>query len=80
VVNIPLKHREDFELFGESHGRIVVTVGQSNEVLLEEICKKHKQSFYKIGVVKGDKVKINSSIDCKVGELKRLYETAIEMN
>lgn len=44
--------REDFALFSESQGRIVVTVSPRNAAMFEELLRGN--SFAKIGVVRGD--------------------------
>ena len=60
-VNIPLKYREDFELFGESHSRIIVSITPKDVDKFEEICNKHSQNMIKLGVVQGNVIKISAT-------------------
>jgi len=64
-------------LFGESQSRVLVSLSQSNESKLEEICKKEKVSYFKIGKTQKEKFTINNKISYKVDELRNIYENAI---
>jgi phosphoribosylformylglycinamidine synthase len=75
TINLPMKYREDFELFGESQGRIIISIDQKDIDLFENICMKHGQKIIKIGFVKGSKIVINESINLDVIDLKKLYES-----
>jgi len=79
VVKLPMRHRPDFELFGEAHSRIVVTCDPVNWSLLQSICKTHRQPVKKIGEVKGHRVIFSKFIDCEVSELKTLYENSLHI-
>ena len=78
-INFTSKHRADFELFGESHSRIVVTVSKKNSLILEKICKEKYQDFLRLGIVKGDYIRINDKINIEVLNLRHLYENAIKL-
>jgi phosphoribosylformylglycinamidine synthase subunit PurL len=65
-------------LFGESHGRVIVSLSKSKTSELESICKSLDLGFWKIGTVTGDgKIKIGKSININISEIKDLYENAI---
>jgi len=78
-IKLPIRHRADFELFGEAHSRIVVTISPSSWVTLEAICKDHHQPYKKIGEVKGDRVVFQKFIDATVTELKELYFSSLHI-
>ena len=73
-IDLPMKYRADFELFGESHGRIIVSVDKNSTDALERTCQNFKQNFIKLGVVKGQRIIINGLIDHDLKELRKLYE------
>jgi phosphoribosylformylglycinamidine synthase len=63
-INIMLKHRADFELFGEAHSRIVVSIDKNDTEIFENICLNKQQHFLKLGVVTSDgRVIVNDLID-----------------
>jgi phosphoribosylformylglycinamidine synthase len=53
-------HREDSLLFGESQGRIVVSLKADHEEELVHCAKLLGVPFFAIGTVKGNEVKINN--------------------
>jgi len=73
-IDLQMKYRADFELFGESHGRIVISIDKHNFGKLEEICKKHGQGCIKLGTVKGNDIIINDLINANTRDLKKQYE------
>ncbi|MCB5249667.1 MAG: phosphoribosylformylglycinamidine synthase subunit PurL [Candidatus Cloacimonadales bacterium] len=62
-IQMNFENREDIELFGESHSRIVVSVKPEDKEAFEAICQKEKQAFMPIGEVVADKITINNLID-----------------
>jgi phosphoribosylformylglycinamidine synthase len=78
-VNFMMQYREDFELFGEAHSRIIVSVKPENANKLEDICKKNKQNYIMLGKVNKQKIVINNLIDCNINELKELYYGKIKI-
>ncbi len=65
-------------LFGESHGRIVVSLSPAKTEELESICQSFGVNFWEIGMVAGDeKINIGDSIKLTISEIKEMYEGAI---
>jgi phosphoribosylformylglycinamidine synthase len=79
VIDMPFRHRADFELFGEAHGRIAVSIDPKNIQIFESLCSSAGQPFIKLGVVKGDSVVINDIINIPIDTLRHHYETAIKL-
>lgn len=78
-INYDYLYRPDFELFGEAHSRIIVTVRPENEEQLRAICAKSKQNIILLGKVGGQAIKINQEIDIPVEELRKLWENRIQL-
>jgi phosphoribosylformylglycinamidine synthase len=76
-VRFPVKYRADFELFGESHGRIIVSVSSDKEKALMGICNKHEQEYIKLGTVTKGRFIVGDYIEIDIKELKNRYETGI---
>ena len=64
-------------LFGESQSRVIVSISQSKERKLEDICRNENVSYFKIGKTQKEKFTINNKISYKVDELRNIYENAI---
>jgi len=65
-------------LFGESHGRVLVSLSSDKVGELESICKSKDVNFWKIGLVNNSgNIKIGESINIDISEIKDLYENAI---
>ena len=65
-------------LFGESHGRVIVSLPSDKVSELESICKSNDVNFWKIGLVNNSgNIKIGESININISEIKDLYENAI---
>ena len=70
--------RKDAFLFGETQGRIVVSVKKDNEIALVDLLKESAVKFTKLGFVKGKEVKIDGEVVGSITEFKQLYDTSIE--
>ncbi len=64
-------------LFGEGHGRALVSAPANKEEELAELCGRHGVQFERIGVVGGDTLIVGDIIRLPVGELIDLYDQAI---
>ncbi len=75
-VNLLIHERVDFYLFSETQGAVVIET--SNARKLEENADKFDIPLLKIGVVKGNSLKINNVVDIEVEKLRkennRLFE------
>ncbi len=74
--------RLDSLLFGESSGRIVVSVGPEGESSLATLCATHRVPFAKIGTTGGARVTLavdgQPLLDADAAELKALHAGALE--
>jgi len=77
-INMEFTHRADFELFGEAHSRIVVSVEENDIPFLVRIIKKHGAPYQLLGKVANKKFQINDLISCDINELYDLWYTAIK--
>ena len=80
AIDFPLKYRADFELFGESHGRIVVSIDETNVEAFKFICQSHNQPFVKLGMVTDTRLTINTLIGIDISTLRTLYDTTIKLS
>ena len=75
--------RLDSLLFGESVGRIVVSVTGEGESSLATLCATHRVPFAKIGTTGGSRVTLavdgQPLLDADAAELKGLYANALEV-
>jgi len=78
-IDFPMNSNADFELFGESHARIVVSIKPTDQSILESICQQYYQRYILLGEVGGDMVAINRFIDCEVALLQGLYENSLNI-
>lgn len=69
--------RKDAYLFGESQGRIIVTVTLDNEDELVNYLNSHNVSFSKLGEVIGRRVIVDNQDFGKVTEWSAVYEKAL---
>jgi len=74
AVELPDVPRADFELFGESHGRIVATALEMDVPALVQICESHDVPVRVIGRVGGSNLTVKGLIDTDAGELRLLWE------
>jgi phosphoribosylformylglycinamidine synthase len=74
--------RLDSLLFGESAGRIVVSVGPEGEGSLATLCATHRVPLAKIGTTGGARVTLavdgQPLLDADAAELKALHGDALE--
>ena len=76
-VDVPVKSRKDFSLFSESQSRIVVSVSQDKKTEFEEVLKKLKQPFTKIGTTGGSTLEINEEIEIELTNIVDTYYKTI---
>ena len=80
ITKVAKELRSDFKLFSESNTRWIVEVKKDKKKQFEEVFKKHKTPFVKIGEVKGNNliIKDNSKIvDLKVDGLRQCWSKPI---
>ena len=74
--------RLDSLLFGESAGRIVVSVAPDGEEALRTLCATHRVPLAKIGVTGGKRVTVSVDgaplLDADAAELAKIHATALE--
>jgi phosphoribosylformylglycinamidine synthase len=74
--------RLDSLLFGESAGRILVSVSSEGEASLATLCATHRVPCAKIGATGGPRITVavdgQPLLDAEAGELKGLYSGALE--
>jgi len=77
-INMEFMNRTDFELFGESHSRIIVSVEEKDIPSLVRIINKHDAPYKLLGKVDDKKFCINDLISFDINELYDLWYTAIK--
>ncbi len=68
---------KDAWLFGESQGRVVVTIRPEHNVAFDRFLQEEKVLFEAVGVVESDSVVIDSENWGAVADWKRVYDTAL---
>lgn len=76
-IKIEMKYRPDFELFGESHSRIVVSCNPKNVKLIQKIAQQNGMNSEIIGKVIEEKFMLNDLINIDVEKLKTNWSTGI---
>jgi len=76
-IDFPLLYRPDIELFGESSGRIIVSLSKANESKFIDYCQKHGCKIINLGFVTAERFVIQDYINCDLYELRELYEKGI---
>ncbi|HEX2788064.1 MAG TPA: phosphoribosylformylglycinamidine synthase subunit PurL [Ignavibacteria bacterium] len=76
-VNLPYKHRKDFELFGETQSRIIVSASENNLEKIKQICETNSIDFNVIGKVRGEKLKINNDIELNLNDIYNAYYNSL---
>jgi phosphoribosylformylglycinamidine synthase len=76
-INFEMKYRPDFELFGESHSRIVISIEPNHLSHIEKLAKKHKINFIILGKVIKDYLRINDFINVKMDEIFSVWHSSI---
>lgn len=77
VVELMDKIRPDALLFGEAPARIVMTVAPENVSTIKSIAQSLSCPARSVGLVGGDRLKIDNLIDMPVDEIKKLWSGAI---
>ena len=72
-----MKFRNDFELFGEAHSRIVMTANKLDFDTIEDICEEFNVPLQIIGTIGGENLRINDLINIPVNDLKEKFETGL---
>jgi phosphoribosylformylglycinamidine synthase len=70
--------RKDAFLFGETQGRIIVSVSIVNILDFEKLLSDSKTPYFKLGIVKGSEVIIDSENYGSIAQYQELFNTAIE--
>uniref|UniRef100_A0A7V2ZL67 Phosphoribosylformylglycinamidine synthase subunit PurL n=1 Tax=Ignavibacterium album TaxID=591197 RepID=A0A7V2ZL67_9BACT len=76
-VQIPIKTRRDFSIFSESQSRVIISTSESNSNKLELELKKSEISFHKLGVVRGNSLKIKDLFEIELNILSEIYFNTI---
>ncbi len=71
-------NRRDFELFGETQSRIIISADESNANDIFNVCEKHKTQILNIGFTGGDNLIINDEIEINLKNLIERYYNSIE--
>ncbi len=77
TINMEMKFRNDFELFGEAHSRIVMTANKLDFDTIEDICEEFNVPLQIIGTIGGENLRINDLINIPVNDLKEKFETGL---
>lgn len=72
-INIDYSGRKDYSLFSEIQSCIIVSVDKRNEKEISRIARDYDTEVLKIGVTKGNRLKINFDIDLPVKEINFAY-------
>ncbi len=76
-INLEKKIRLDALLFGETQSRVVISASKTFTDELNQLAKRLSVPFSKIGIVRGDDLKIGQWIKMDVGEIERYWRGAI---
>ena len=71
-------YRIDFELFGETQSRILISANESNANKILDVCKKHNTKILNIGFTGGENLVINDEIDVNLRILIDVYFNSID--
>ena len=77
-INFDYKRRKDFELFGETQSRIIISAKEENAEQIFNICKKNSTKICKVGETGGKKISINNEINLSITEIFDKYYYSIE--
>jgi phosphoribosylformylglycinamidine synthase II len=70
--------RPDALLFGESHGRMLVSVRRRHLTRLREVARREDVPVAVIGEVRGRRLEIGDLVSLDVGEIRERWRTALE--
>ncbi len=79
IVELNYKFRKDFELFGESQSRIIISADAKYSDKISEICKKFNLNLIKLGKVQGKELIINNDVNISVDLINNYYYNSISM-
>lgn len=65
--------RKDFELFGETQSRIIMSCDKDKMEEITAICEKHNVPVKAIGTVGGDMIKINDDVNVTINDVSQKY-------
>ena len=77
TVNVEIKDRPDFGLFGEDQSRIVLSLKENSITPLHEIFKRCQIPMKVIGRVGGSSLVINDLIHTPISKLESIYRNSI---
>lgn len=75
-VSLNFSYREDLELFGETQSRILVSANHTDEV--KDICAEFGIDCFEIGIVNGNRMRINKLINIECELLHDKYFNSVE--
>ncbi|PID27784.1 MAG: phosphoribosylformylglycinamidine synthase II [Candidatus Cloacimonadota bacterium] len=73
-----MKSFPEYELFGESHGRIVISAKAESLPEIEKICSEYDVNCEKIGKVGGENLIVNNHIKASIADLKNKWLTGFD--
>lgn len=76
-VTVDVSARRDFVLFGEGGGRVIISFGPQKSDRILSLAKSEQLGLEVIGVVSGNRLQINDSINLDVKELSAGYYGAL---
>lgn len=78
-IEFEYKYRKDFELFGESQGRILISANESNIQPIMALSRKYNIDYEIIGkTTNSNNIKINDNILLKLSEAIEIYYNTLE--
>jgi len=77
TINLDIEHRPDFELFGETHGRIICSIAPTDLGKFKTVCEGTGYYFKVIGEAGGDKLVINDLIDLPIRKLLQTWDICL---
>lgn len=77
-IELKFKYRPDFELFGEMHSRIIISLHPDHLPKFEEIADKSDADFEVLGKVTKDHLRINNLIELPIHELHDIWFNSIK--
>ncbi len=78
TVQIPAQFRKDVFLFGESQGRVIVTVSNEQLSQLESLCLQNGIDCLLLGNVASSELIVNNSCFGTIAEFGQLYYESIQ--
>ena len=77
TVNVEIKDRPDFGLFGEDQSRIVLSLNENSITPLHDICRRCQIPMKVIGRVGGASLAMNDLINAPISTLESIYRNSI---